>query len=483
MHVLNSGAEFVLGREVFSRWADCTRALPVVKGTGPVMDPREAWDWLRNPLPPAAENPLFARLRMSLGLSDHVFFIDRGIGAMDFLQQQTIDEMRQPEFLRENNPIVRHTVVRKRKALEDAGLIERVGVDVHPDRDAPARLYPGVSFEGLGLLTNHPFDVAYAAAEEFARALKGRVRGAGFVKTLLLQRICSSFASARATVERLLQRATLEDEEQAKALGDIVSGLTADEVAHLTRIADELSRPEARDPKLAAVKYFLLEHRTERKTWLEHGCIVFSQYYDTVRAVALHLSEALPKERIAIYAGASRSGMLVNQAFAPMTREEIKEAVRRHEIRLIVATDAASTGLNLQTLGTLINVDLPWNPSRLEQRLGRIKRIGQVRKSVDMLNLVYHGTLDEEIYEALSRRMKDRFDLFGDVPDVIADAWIDDVEELKRQMDQYIHLRNQARNAFEPRVRERRRTSDDGWERCSRVLSRKDVVEKLATGW
>jgi superfamily II DNA or RNA helicase len=483
MHALSSGAEFVLGREMFSRWADCGRALPVVKGTGPVMDPREAWDWLRNPLPPGVENPLFARLRMSLGLSDHVFFIDRGIGAMDFLQQQTIDEMRQPEFLRENNPIVRHTVVRKRKALEDAGLIERVGVDVHPDRDAPARLYPGVSFEGLGLLTNHPFDVAYAAAEEYARALKGRVRGAGFVKTLLLQRICSSFASARATVERLLQRATLEDEEQAKALRDIVSGLTADEVTHLTRIADELSRPEARDPKLAAVKYFLLEHRTEGKTWLEHGCIVFSQYYDTVRAVALHLSEALPKERIAIYAGASRSGMLVNQAFAPMTREEIKEAVRRHEIRLIVATDAASTGLNLQTLGTLINVDLPWNPSRLEQRLGRIKRIGQVRKSVDMLNLVYHGTLDEEIYEVLSRRMKDRFDLFGDVPDVIADTWIDDMEELRRQMDQYIHLRNQARNAFEPRVRERRGTSEDGWERCSRVLSRKDVVEKLATGW
>jgi hypothetical protein len=57
------------------------------------------------------------------------------------------------------------------------------------------------------------------------------------------------------------------------------------------------------------------------------------------------------------------------------------------------------------------------------------------------------------------------------------------MEELRRQMDQYIHLRNQARNAFEPRVRERRRTSDDGWERCSRVLSRKDVVEKLATGW
>jgi hypothetical protein len=46
-----------------------------------------------------------------------------------------------------------------------------------------------------------------------------------------------------------------------------------------------------------------------------------------------------------------------------------------------VATDAACEGLNLQTLGTLINVDLPWNPSRREQRLGRIKRIGQAPRN------------------------------------------------------------------------------------------------------
>lgn len=57
-------------------------------------------------------------------------------------------------------------------------------------------------------------------------------------------------------------------------------------------------------------------------------------------------------------------------AFASIERDEIKKAVKKRSIRLVVATDAASEGLNLQTLGTLINVDLPWNPSRLEQRLG-----------------------------------------------------------------------------------------------------------------
>ena len=87
-----------------------------------------------------------------------------------------------------------------------------------------------------------------------------------------------------------------------------------------------------------------------------------------------------------------------------MEREEIKGKVKDRKIRLLVATDAACEGLNLQTLGTLINVDLPWNPSRLEQRIGRIKRYGQTRDRVDMLNLVYKNTNDEKVYQALSRR-------------------------------------------------------------------------------
>ena len=114
-----------------------------------------------------------------------------------------------------------------------------------------------------------------------------------------------------------------------------------------------------------------------------------------------------------------------------MEREEIKAAVRKHEIRLLIATDAACEGLNLQTLSTMINVDLPWNPSRLEQRLGRIKRFGQRRQTVDMLNLVYHNTQDEKIYAALSRRMKDRYDIFASLPDTIDDEWIENIEKLE----------------------------------------------------
>ena len=157
--------------------------------------------------------------------------------------------------------------------------------------------------------------------------------------------------------------------------------------------------------------------------------------------------------------------------------------MKLHNIRLVVATDAACEGLNLQTLGTLINVDLPWNPSRLEQRLGRIKRFGQARRTVDMLNLVYHDTQDERIYQVLSRRLKDKFDIFGGLPDTIEDEWIENVEQLDEMMDKYIHLRQKSRDTFEVRYKETIDPDKNRWELCSRVLARKNVVEKLSESW
>jgi superfamily II DNA/RNA helicase len=210
---------------------------------------------------------------------------------------------------------------------------------------------------------------------------------------------------------------------------------------------------------------------------------VFSQYYDTAFSVGSELARSLQNEPVGVYAGAGKSGLFRGEDFASVDREEIKAAVKKREIRLMVATDAACEGLNLQTLGTLINVDLPWNPSRLEQRLGRIKRFGQVRRVVDMLNLVYHGTQDEKVYRVLSRRMKDRYDIFGGLPDTIEDDWIESAEKLDEMMDAYIHLRQKARDVFELRYQETIDPDANRWELCSRVLSRRDVVERLSQPW
>ena len=281
----------------------------------------------------------------------------------------------------------------------------------------------------------------------------------------------------------MLRRESLDDEEQVRLLDDALSALTSEEAMHLHTIVEELSRPEARDPKLAAVRYFLTQHRTDDKTWLEHGCIIFSQYYDTVYAMGVELAKLLPNEPIGVYAGAGKSGLFKGEDFTSVERDDIKKAVKERNIRLVIATDAACEGLNLQTLGTLINIDLPWNPSRLEQRLGRIKRFGQSRRSVDMLNLVYHDTQDEQVYQVISRRMKDRYDIFGGLPDSIEDDWIESIEKLEDMMDEYIHLRQKARDVFEIRYQTTIDPDKDRWELCSRVLSRRDVVERLSLPW
>lgn len=491
LNLLNEGAGFVMGREFTSKWRQCDDALPVLKGEVMFSTASDVWDWLKTPLPPSTEKDhRLSSLRMTLDLEDRHHFSDLPFHDLDMASQMTLEEIAaDKDFFKNNNPILRHTVLRRRDVLEDMGLLERVGVDVHPDPKAPLGSYPGLTLDGVGLMTNHPFNMAYQAAEEFTSLLSQRTKAAGFMKNLLLQRICSSFAAGRSTAQLMLDKRPIEDEEELDGLENALDSLTDKEAECLRQIVSELSRPEARDPKLAAVNYFLDEHRTgpipDNKIWAEHGCIIFSQYYDTAKWVASEIAKVHPGQVVAVYAGAGKSGLFRGEEFSTVEREYIKGAVKRHEIKLVVATDAACEGLNLQTLGTLINVDLPWNPSKLEQRLGRIKRFGQVRRTVDMLNLVYALTRDEKVYSVLSRRLKDKFDIFGSLPDTLDDEWIDDQERMDEELDKYIERRESAKNSFEIRY-QTRESIDPGkerWEICSKVLSRSELQERLNEGW
>jgi len=482
MRILNQGEAFVLGKEYGSLWQRSETSLPYLKGESP-SDIREAWELLRNPLPPAQESGFFQVQRMYLELPEKQFYCSLPYSDLPVQVQSNLWDTLEDGFFQFNNPILRHTVLRKREILESQGLLEKIAVSVHPLPQNTREVYPGQPFFGLGLLTNHPFNLAYEAAENFTKAMVQRTKAAGFMKSLLLQRICSSFHSGICTAEKILERNLSDDDEDMQELREITGDLSSEEIQFLQQIIRELNRPEARDPKLAAVRYFLNEHRVEEKTWLEHGCIIFSQYYDTAFWVAQELSQFFPTETIGVYAGLGKSGVFYNQGFVQEEREVLKKAVRNREIRLMIATDAACEGLNLQTLGSLINIDLPWNPSRLEQRLGRIKRFGQARRCVDMLNLVYHDTQDEKIYQVLSRRLKDKFDIFGGLPDTIEDTWIADIESMEAEMDKYVHLRQQAKNAFEFRYQSQVNAQDNRWEMCHKVLSRKDILEKLSLPW
>ena len=79
--------------------------------------------------------------------------------------------------------------------------------------------------------------------------------------------------------------------------------------------------------------------------------------------------------------------------------------------------------------------------------------------------------------------MKDRYDIFGGLPDTIEDEWIENIEMLEDKMDQYIHLRQRTRDVFEIRYQETIDPDKDRWELCSRVFSRRDIVDKLSEAW
>ena len=193
-------------------------------------------------------------------------------------------------------------------------------------------------------------------------------------------------------------------------------------------IQDELKRVEELlklsnsitiDSKLEKLKEILERHRGDK-------AIVFTQYRDTMRYIADRLKA---------------HGWRVVELHGGMDEEERKRAERefKEEGEVLVATDAASEGLNLQVANILINFDLPWNPSRLDQRIGRVHRYGQ-RKPVFVYNFLVKDTIDGKIYEVLLRKIDDVrrdlgkvFDYLGNVMDARTFAKI--VEEAARGKD------------------------------------------------
>ncbi|MDP4030481.1 MAG: helicase-related protein [Gallionella sp.] len=277
---------------------------------------------------------------------------------------------------------------------------------------------------------------AYDAAQEFCRLLSQRVKGAGFLKTLLLRRMGSSIYAGRRTTEKMLatwgtgelfaqhgagktdESVDVDDDEtepRNTAAESDMKNLTSEERAQLALCLKALEVSQDRDPKFQQVLDYLVN-----ENWLAQGCIIFSQYFDSAWWRAESLSrEHFPEEPIGVYAGGANSGILLGGKFKACARDDIKAKVKHGEIRLLIGTDAASEGLNLQRLGTLINLDLPWNPTRLEQRKGRIQRIGQIRDEVFVCNLRYRGSVEDRVHQLLSSRLEYIFDLFGQIPDVL----------------------------------------------------------------
>jgi superfamily II DNA/RNA helicase len=91
--------------------------------------------------------------------------------------------------------------------------------------------------------------------------------------------------------------------------------------------------------------------------------------------------------------------------------EKGKRRFKEGRSEIMVCTDAAAEGLNFQFCGALVNYDMPWNPMRVEQRIGRIDRLGQRFSDIRIVNLHYENTVEADVYRAL----RDRISIFEKV--------------------------------------------------------------------
>lgn len=142
--------------------------------------------------------------------------------------------------------------------------------------------------------------------------------------------------------------------------------------------------------------------------------IIFTEHRDTLRYLT---------DKIRTLFGSEDAVVTIHGGMLRDERRKVEERFRQDkEVRILIATDAAGEGINLQRAHLMINYDLPWNPNRLEQRFGRIHRIGQT-EVCHLWNLVSQETREGMVFQCLFNKLEEeRAALGGKVFDILGDV-------------------------------------------------------------
>ena len=237
----------------------------------------------------------------------------------------------------------------------------------------------------------------------------------GFITTIFRKRFGSStYAYAqtlRNAANRIPQDAddwmTLLDDADLDELTDgetntLNNGANLDALLKAADEAERLSHQDSKRNRLAGVITGLREQGHAH-------ILLFTQFRDTQSWLSEHLQ---------------RAGHYVTELYGQDghlgDRGRRLEEFRQQPNGLLLCTETASESLNLQFCSAVVNYDIPWNPMTLEQRAGRIDRIGQERPTVDVVNLFYVGTAEHDAYEAVARRFESIRANVGEYPPIIA---------------------------------------------------------------
>lgn len=284
---------------------------------------------------------------------------------------------------------------------------------------------------------HHLQQLLYEAVTDYVRegynqALREKKRHIGFLMILMQRLVVSSTRAIRTTLERRLA-ALKEGEQQASLrLAELENGTEGsespdDEIAELydmdgQELLDELLKSHVSalqsegshvetlldaavrceqagpDAKAEALIEWIYELQAEENE-PDLKVLIFTEFVPTQQM----LKEFLEARGISV--------VTLNGSMDMEERGAAQDAFRKSH-RVLVSTDAGGEGLNLQFAHVIINYDIPWNPMRLEQRIGRVDRIGQPKK-VRAINFVFEDSVEFRVREVLEQKLSVIFDEFG----------------------------------------------------------------------
>lgn len=264
----------------------------------------------------------------------------------------------------------------------------------------------------------------YEAVTEYVRegynqAMKEKQTAVGFLMVLMQRLVTSSTRAIRRALERRLEHLALPEgqlslfsediasdwdlPESPEALEEILTlrlkGLQ-DERREVELLVSAARRCEARGPDVKARSLLDVMRELEQTTSdPQVKFLVFTEFTATQEMLREFLTER---------------GYNVATLNGSMSADERDQSLSefREQARVLVSTEAGGEGLNLQFCHLVVNFDLPWNPMRLEQRIGRVDRIGQ-QKNVIAFNLALAGTVELRVQSVLEEKLKVILDEFG----------------------------------------------------------------------
>src|SRR6056297_2241616 len=340
-----------------------------------------------------------------------------------------------PFLVAENRELSQETV--------DRVMIRRGKTDIY-DEDGE-RVFPDREVNSVSISMTHDERQFYRAVTDYVKNVYNRSEklnepAVGFAMALMQKRLVSSVGAIHATLRRRLDdllseeaetdglseeaRAYLDgedlDEDDKQHAEDEIAGLTVtstdeqlqeeiDTLRDLVSLAEDLPV----DSKAQKVRRFisqLLEEQPDEKL------LLFTEYRDTLDYLLEFVQDEPWADEI----------LVIHGDVDKEERVRIEDEFNHGQSRLLFATDAASEGIDLQhSCHIMVNYELPWNPNRLEQRIGRIHRYGQERE-VKVWNFQFDDTREREIFELLEEKIENIRSKVGSTADVL--GMLDDVD-------------------------------------------------------